>query len=164
MATLEKVGISLPAPEDAAALAIQQTLASAAHCKNLILIEVEQVHGARTEGQGLLEALVSAQPTKSPDDAAKPLADRARELRSTPDELTTADGLWVFAGRSAQLVAAPQLSPTLPAAVYDVGAKPSLKPDQLSFSQLSKLLGCSFAWVLEKKSNVHSTDAALIPS
>ena len=164
VATLEKVGISLPAPEDAAAFAIQQALASAAHCKNLILIEVEQAHGARTEGQGLLEALVSAQPTTSPDDAARPLADRARELRSTSDQLTTADGLWDFAGRSAQLVAAPQLLPTLPAAVYDVGANPSLKPDQLSFSQLSKLLGCSFAWVLEKKSNVHSTDAALIPS
>lgn len=163
VATLEKVGISLPAPEDAAALAIQQTLASAAHCKNLILIEVEQAQGARTEGQGLLEALVSAQPSTNPEDATKPLTDRARELRSVPEQLITADGLWDFAGRSAKLAAAPQLSPTPPAAIYDVGANPSLRPDQLSFSQLTKLLGCSFAWVLEKKSNLHSTDAAAIP-
>lgn len=164
VATLEKVGISLPAPEDAAAFATQQTLASAVHCKNLILIEVEQAHGARTEGQGLLEALVSAQPSTNPEDATKPLTDRVRELRSVPEQLTTADGLWDFAGRSAKLAAAPQLSPTPPAAIYNVGANPSLKPKQLSFSQLSKLLGCSFAWVLEKKSNVHATDAALIPA
>lgn len=162
VATLKKVGIRLPAPEDAAALAIQQTLASAAHCKNLVLIEVEQAHGARMEGQGLLEALVSAQPTTNPEDAAKPLTERVSELRSTPDQLITADGLWHFARRSAQLVAAPQLSPTPPAAIYDVGANPSLRPDQLSFSQLTKLLGCSFAWVLEKKSNLRSTDAAAI--
>lgn len=164
VATLEKVGIRLPAPEDAAALAIQQSLASATHCRNLVLIEVEQAHGARMEGQGLLEALVSAQPTTNPEDAAKPLTERVSVLRSTPDQLVTADGLWHFARRSAQLVAAPQLSPTPPAAIYDVGANSSLRPDQLSFSQLTKLLGCSFAWVLEKKSNVHSTDAALIPA
>ncbi|MGP0223589.1 PD-(D/E)XK nuclease family protein [Paenarthrobacter sp. NCHU4564] len=164
VSTLKKVGVSLPAPEDTAALAIQQTTASAAHCKNLILVEVEQAHGARTEGTGLLEALVSAQPTTSPEDAAKPLTDRARELRSTPDQLTTGGGLWDFAGRSAQLLAAPELSPTPPAAIYDVGANPSLKPDQLSFSQLAKLLGCSFAWVMERKSNLQSTNAAAIPT
>lgn len=163
VATLEKVGISLPAPENATALATQHTLASATHCRNLILIEIEQAHGARTEGQGLLEALVSAQPTTSPEDVAKPLMDRARELRSTPDQLTTADGLWAFAGRSSQLVAAPQLSPTPPAAGYDVGANPTLRPDQLSFTQLSKLLGCSFAWALEKKLHLRSNDAAAIP-
>lgn len=162
--TLARVGVHLPSPEDLAALSIEQTLSAAGHCRNLVIVQVEQLNGERTEGNPLLEALVAAQPSLATDGVAEPLSDRLAKLSTTPTALTGSDGGWQFAGRSAQLVRVDPHRPVQPAPVQEVGANPSLRPERLSFSQLTTLLGCSLAWVLEKKSQLHVAEAASIPT
>jgi len=158
------VGVDLPSQEDLAALSIQQTLAAAGRCQRLVIVQVEQLLGERTEGDPLLETLVAAQPSLSGEGAADSLSARLAELSTTPAELTGPDGRWQFAGRSAQLVPVDRHLPVPPAPVHEVGPSPSLRPERLSFSQLSTLLGCSLAWVLGKKSQLHVADAASIPT
>ncbi|MDQ0665410.1 ATP-dependent helicase/nuclease subunit B [Arthrobacter ulcerisalmonis] len=162
--TLARVGVDMPSQEDLAALSIQQTLASASRCRHLVIVQVEQLLGERTPGDPLLETLVAAQPSLSAEGAADSLSARLAKLSITPVELTGPDGRWRFAGRSAQLVPVDRHLPVPPAPVHEVGPSPSLRPERLSFSQLSTLLGCSLAWVLGKKSQLHVADAASIPT
>ena len=161
---LARVGVGLPSPEDLEALSIQQTLAAAGRCRNLVIIQVEQLLGERTEGNPLLETLVAAQRSLPAECAADSLSLRLAKLSTTPAELTGPDGRWQFAGRSAQLVRLERHLPVPPAPIHEVGPSPSLRPERLSFSQLSTLLGCSLAWVLGKKSQLQVADAAGIPS
>lgn len=162
--TLARVGVHLPSPEDLAALSIAQTLAAASRCRNLVIVQVEQLNGERTEGNPLLEALAAAQPSVQAADGTESLSVRLARLSTTPAELTHPDGGWQFAGRRAQLVPVDPRRPVPPAPVQEVGPNPSLRPDRLSFSQLSALLGCSLAWVLGKKSHLRVADAANIPA
>lgn len=162
--TLARTGVHLPLPEDLAALSIARTLAAAGHCQNLIIVQVEQLNGERTAGNPLLEALVAAQPASNSANPAETIMDRLARLTAIPGDLVRADGKWQFAGRDAQLVAVEPHHPLPPSPVREVGPNPSFRPDSLSFSQLSTLLGCSLAWVLGKKSKLRVADAASIPT
>lgn len=162
--TLARVGVDLPSPEDLAALSTQQTISAAGRCRHLIIVQVEQLLGERTEGNPLLETLIAAQPLPDAERAAESLSARLAKVSTTPAELTGPDGRWQFAGRSAQLVTVNRHLPVPPAPVHEVGPSPSLGPERLSFSQLSTLLGCSLAWVLAKKSKLSVADAASIPT
>jgi ATP-dependent helicase/nuclease subunit B len=162
--TLARLGVHLPSSEDLAALSIEQTLAAAGHCRNLVIVQIEQLNGERTAGNPLLEALVAAQPSSSPDGPAETIMDKLARLSIAPGDLMRSDGNWQFAGRSAQLVPVEPHRPSPPSPVQEVGPSPSFRPDSLSFSQLSTLLGCSLAWLLEKKSKLHVADAASLPT
>lgn len=161
--TLARVGVHLPSPKGLAALSAGQTLAAAGRCRNLVIIQAQQLNGERTESNPLLEALAAAQPQRPDEGTAKSLSERIALLSTTPAELTGPDGRWRFAGRSAHLVPVDRHLPVPPPPVHEVGPNPSLRPERLSFSQLTTLLGCSLAWVLQKKSQLHVADAAGIP-
>jgi len=61
-------------------------------------------------------------------------------------------------------VPVPQRTPTPPPSSYDVGPRPDLAPERLSFTQLDQLIGCSLAWVLEKKVRLRVAEAEQVPA
>jgi hypothetical protein len=160
--TLAQVGVQLPAPEELSALEVTQTVSGATRTRNLILVQIQQRDGERVPGNPLLEALVAAQPSARPE--SKSVADRVAALTVTPEELTDDVGRWSLAGRQAQLAPVPQHRPTAPRPVHKVAPNPALVPKRISYTQLSTLLGCSFAWALKHKAHLRVPDAAGVPA
>lgn len=164
VAVLATVGVQLPSNESMAALQVSHTLNAARRCKNLLIITTSQLDGERAEENPLLEALVASQPVEIDTSGMAPsLAQRVAALSLTPAG-TVRDRRWNLAGRSATMVPVPPRSVTTPATTFDVGVRPDFAPESLSFSQLGNLLGCSLAWVLERKSNIRPADADSAPS
>ncbi|MBJ2119417.1 PD-(D/E)XK nuclease family protein [Arthrobacter sp. MSA 4-2] len=164
MAALAAVGVQLPTPESMAALQVSQTLAASQRCRNLLIVTTAQLDGERLEGNPLLEALVAAQPAKAgPSGTAELLRARVAAVTVSTDE-TIQDSRWHLACRSAALVPVPRRPITAPPASFGVGRRPDFLPVSLSFSQLGNLLGCSLAWVLDKKAKIRPADAESAPS
>lgn len=160
--TLAQVGVQLPATEQLSALEVTQTLAGANRAGNLVLVQIQQRDGERVASNPLREALVAAQPSTQTE--SESVADRLAALTVAPEELTNNSGRWSLAGRHAQLVPVAQHRPTAPPPVHEVGPNSALIPKRLSYTQLSTLLGCSFAWALKHKSQLRVPDAAGVPS
>ncbi|MET4589793.1 PD-(D/E)XK nuclease family protein [Arthrobacter sp. 754] len=160
--TLAQVGVQLPAPEELSALEVTQTLAGANRTGNLVLVQIQQRDGERVAGNPLLEALVAAQPSTQTE--SESVADRLAALTVAPEELTNNSGRWSLAGRHVQLVPVAQHRPIAPPPVHEVGPNAALIPKRLSYTQLSTLLGCSFAWTLKHRSQLRVPDAAGVPT
>lgn len=164
MTALAAVGVHLPSIESMAALQVSLTLTGARHCENLLIITMAQLDGERSEGNPLLEAIVAAQSdTTEPSGTIEPLAQRIAALSVTPGT-TIHDDAWTLAGRSAAMSPVPLRTVNTPATAFDVGSRPDFAPASLSFTQLGNLLGCSLAWVLDRKAKIHPADADSAPS
>jgi ATP-dependent helicase/nuclease subunit B len=160
VAALARVGTQLPAPEELSALEVTQTVAGSTRTKNLVLVQIQQRDGERVPGNPLLEALVAAQSGGKLESVAARLA----AVTVVPEQLTDGSGLWSLAGRQAQLAPVARHSPTAPPPVHKIAPNPSLIPKSISYSQLSTLLGCSFAWALKHKAHLKVPDAAGVPA
>ncbi|WP_426989885.1 PD-(D/E)XK nuclease family protein [Pseudarthrobacter sp. Y6] len=160
VAALAHAGVLLPAPEELSALEVTQTLAASTRTRNLVLVQIQQRNGERVAGNPLLEALVDAQPSGQ----AVSVAARLAAMTVGPEQLTDDVGRWSLAGRQAQLAPVPQQRPTAPVPLHEVAPNPALVPKRISYSQLSTLLGCSFAWALKHKAHLRVPDAAGVPA
>ncbi|MCO4236906.1 PD-(D/E)XK nuclease family protein [Pseudarthrobacter sp. MDT3-28] len=160
VAALAQAGVLMPAPEELSALEVTQTLAASTRTRNLVLVQIQQRNGERVAGNPLLEALVDAQPTGQ----AVSVAARLAALTVGPEQLTDDVGRWSLAGRHAQLAPVPKQRPTAPVPLHEVAPNPALVPKRISYSQLSTLLGCSFAWALKHKAHLRVPDAAGVPA
>lgn len=158
--TLARAGVHLPTPEGLAALAVEQTVAGAARCRRLLVVQVAQRNGEHLDGNPMLEALVAHQAAR----AGGMIQERIEELTVAAEKLAGPEGAWSLAGRTVQLTPAPLRRAEAPAPVLEIGPTPGLVPETLSFSQLNTLLGCSLAWTLKYKSKLRIPDAAQIPS
>ena len=162
-AALAAAGVELPSPESLAALNVAQTLRAASRCRNLLLVQTTQQDGERAEGNPLLEALVAAQTSDRKRDGDLPgIAYRVKSCKVRADAISGV-GSWSLAGRSTRLVPAAALKTSVPASSFDLGPRPDLLPETLSFSQLERLLGCSLAWVLDRKIGLKVADADSVP-
>ncbi|AMM31979.1 hypothetical protein SA2016_1299 [Sinomonas atrocyanea] len=160
-ASLARVGVELPTPQDLTALAVRETLAAAARCRRLVLVHLAQRNGERVVPNPLLEALVERYgPPAAPDQG---LGDRIRRATRAPADLTDGQGAWSLAGRTATLARATAHRPAAPDPVQEVGANAALAPETMSYSQLDVLLGCSMRWALERKGALRVPDVADIP-
>ncbi|WP_369046805.1 PD-(D/E)XK nuclease family protein [Sinomonas sp. P10A9] len=170
-ATLARVGVELPSPQDLTALAVRETLAAAGRCRRLVVVQIAQRNGERVDSNPLLEALVERYGRAPAVGGASPgvgggsssVAERIAKATRVPSDLTDADGVWRLAGRTAQLRRAEAARPSAPDPVQEVGANTALAPETLSYSQLDVLLGCSMRWALERKGSLRVPDAADIP-
>lgn len=160
VAALAQMGVLLPAPEELSALEVTQTLAGSTRTSNLVLVQIRQRDGERVAGNPLLEALVAAQPSGP----AESVAARLAAMTADPEKLTDTTGRWSLAGRQAQLAPVPQQRPTAPRPIHEVTPNPALVPKRISYTQLSTLLGCSFAWALKPKAHLRVPDAAGVPA
>lgn len=161
---LAGTGIELPSPENLAALEVGQTLTAATRCKNLLIIQTSQQDGERTEGNPLLEALVAAQTSELGPDGQDPgIAERIAARTVAPAEAIV-NGSWTLGGRSARLEPVPVREAVSPPSSFELGPRPDYLPQCLSFSQLSNLIGCSLAWVLDKKVHLRVADADSVPT
>lgn len=164
VAVLATVGVQLPSNESMAALQVSQTLSAAGRCKKLLIITTSQLDGERAEENPLLEALVAAQPVEIDASGMAPsMAQRVAALSLTPAG-TVRNHRWSLTGRSVTMAPVSPRPVATPATTFDVGVRPDLAPESLSFSQLGNLLGCSLAWVLERKANIRPADADSAPS
>jgi hypothetical protein len=160
-ATLARVGVELPTPQDLTALAVRETLAAAGRCRRLVLVHLAQRNGERVAPNPLLEALVERYgPAAAPGQG---LSDRISRASRAPATLTDEQGTWRLAGRTAALARAAAHRPAAPDPVQEVGANAALAPETMSYSQLDVLLGCSMRWALERKGGLRVPDAADIP-
>lgn len=165
-ATLARVGVELPSPQDLTALAVRETLAAAARCRRLVVVQIAQRNGERVDSNPLLEALIERfgeRRGERPSDPAASLAERMAAATRAPSNLTDEDGVWRLAGRTTKLRRAEAQRPEAPNPVQEVGANTALAPETLSYSQLDVLLGCSMRWALERKGALRVPDAADIP-
>ncbi|MDR6621122.1 PD-(D/E)XK nuclease family protein [Sinomonas atrocyanea] len=160
-ASLARVGVELPTPQDLTALAVRETLAAAARCRRLVLVQAAQRNGERVGPNPLLESLVERY--GPPAGTGAGLSGRIERATRAPRQLTDGDGMWRLAGRTARLARAAARRPGAPAPVQKVGANPALAPETMSYSQLDVLLGCSMRWALERKGGLRVPDAADIP-
>ncbi|NKX53026.1 RecB family exonuclease [Arthrobacter mobilis] len=161
---LAGIGVELPSAESLAALTVAQTLAAARRCRNLLIVQVRQQDGERVDGNPLLEALVADQPGQTGEDGTPlSIADRVKARKVAPETLLEGD-TWQLAGRQARLVPVPACETTVPPSSFDLGPRPDLAPEKLSFSQLSTLIGCALAWVLEKKARLRVAEADEVPT
>ncbi|MCG2620890.1 PD-(D/E)XK nuclease family protein [Arthrobacter sp. I2-34] len=164
---LAGIGVELPPAEALAALTVAQTLAAARRCRNLLIVQVRQQDGERVDGNPLLEALVADQPEgpgDSDNDATPlPIAKRVESRKRCPEDLFDGD-LWTLAGRQARLVPVPARAAAAPPSSFELGPRHDLAPDTLSFTQLSTLVGCALAWVLEKKVRLRVAEADEVPT
>lgn len=160
VAALAQVGVQLAAPEELSALEVTQALAGSTRTRNLVLVQIQQRDGERVAGNPLLEALVAAQSHEQ----AESVAARLAALTVVPEQLTDGSGRWSLAGRRAQLVPVPQHRPLATHPVHEVAPNPTLIPKRISYTQLSTLLGCSFAWALKHKAHLKVPDAASVPA
>ncbi|MFD1210632.1 PD-(D/E)XK nuclease family protein [Arthrobacter sp. GCM10027362] len=161
---LAGIGVHLPSAGDLAALTVAQTLAAARRCRNLLIVQVRQQDGERVDGNPLLEALVADQPEETgPDGAPLPVADRVKDRKRFPEDLLDG-GAWELAGRQSRLVPVEARETAPPPSSFDLGPRPDLVPETLSFSQLSTLVGCALAWVLEKKVKLRVAEADEVPT
>lgn len=161
-ATLASVGVELPTPQDLTALAVRETLAAAARCRRLVVVQIAQRNGERVGSNPLLESLVDRYGAAA--GAGTSLGERIAAVTRAPSDLTDSDGTWRLAGRTTQLARAAARRPAAPDPVQQVGANAALAPETLSFSQLEVLLGCSMRWTLERKGSLRVPDAADIPA
>lgn len=157
---LASVGVQLPSPESLAMLQITQSVASSRRCRNLLVVQTAQQEGEPTENNPLLEALVAAQPATDP---GRSLRDQIKERTITPAQLVE-DNVWALAGRSAQVAPVDRVPVAPPPLEFELEPRADFTPDALSFSQLGNLLGCSLAWVLDKKMRLRPADADSAPS
>ncbi|WP_262103926.1 PD-(D/E)XK nuclease family protein [Arthrobacter sp. Marseille-P9274] len=163
VAALARLGVELPSPESLAALQVAQTVTAASRCKNLLIIQTTHQDGERVEGNPLLEALVAAQPVLPGPDGRQPgIAELVKRRKVTPGDVNNGAD-WALAGRSARLVPVPAREAAAPPLSFDIGQRPDLRPDSLSFSQLGNLIGCTLAWVLDRKVRLHVADAGSVP-
>lgn len=157
---LASVGVRLPSPEALAMLQINQTVSASRRCRNLLIVQTSQQEGEPTENNPLLEALAAAQPAP---ETAQSLRDQIKARTVAPAGLVQ-DGTWALAGRSVELVPVRAVPVTPPSREFTLEPRTDLAPDALSFSQLGNLLGCSLAWVLDKKMRLRPADADSAPT
>jgi ATP-dependent helicase/nuclease subunit B len=164
IAALERAGVHLPAAEQLAALEVAQTVAASRRCRRLVIVQTAQQRGEQSEGNPLLEALVAAQPDERDGQGAMPsTADRVA-ARTVSARKTVNDGVWSLAGRAAPLVPVSRAETQVPPSSFAVPASPHFLPDSLSFTQLGNLIGCTLAWVLQKKAGLKPSDAQNVPT
>lgn len=164
IAALERVGVHLPAAEQLAALDVAQTVAASGRCRRLVIVQTAQQHGEQAEGNPLLEALVAAQPEEHDEQGAL-LSTAARvNTRRVAAHETVHNGAWSLAGRTSPLVPVSHVETEAPPSSFALPASPHFLPETLSFSQLGNLIGCTLAWVLEKKTRLRSSDAERVPA
>ena len=161
---LASIGVDLPSPEDLAALTVAQTLRAARRCKSLVIVQTAQQDGERVDRNPLLEALIADQPADTRlDGTPVPIAARANARTATPESLY--DGaMWRLANRQSQLVPVQERKTEIPPSSFELGPRADLAPERLSFTQLSKLIGCSLAWVLDKKVRLRVSKADDVPT
>lgn len=157
---LSSVGVHLPSPESLAMLQITQTVQASTRCRNLLIVQTAQQEGEPTENNPLLEALVAAQPATG---SGPSLREQIRECTVTPVQLVQ-NNRWALAGRSARMAPVDPVRVAPPPPGFELEPRADFAPDALSFSQLGNLLGCSLAWVLDKKMRLRPADADSAPS
>lgn len=157
---LQSVGVQLPTPESLAMLQVNQAVRASLRCRNLLIVQTAQQEGEPAESNPLLEALVAAQPAHRQGES---LRDQIKHRTTSPAQLVR-DGRWTLAGRSAPVTPVETVSFTSPPLEFAVEPRPDFTPETLSFSQLGNLLGCSLAWVLDKKMRLRPADADSAPS
>ncbi|NKX51679.1 PD-(D/E)XK nuclease family protein, partial [Arthrobacter deserti] len=161
---LAGIGVELPSAGSLAALTVAQTLDASRRCRNLLIVQVSQQDGERVDGNPLLEALVADQPEDTdPNGTQLSIAARVKGRKRFPGDLFDGD-VWTLAGRQARLEPVRTREAAPPPPPFELGPRPDLAPEALSFPQRSTLVGCALAWVLEKKVKLRVAEADEVPT